>query len=65
MSLIKGLAQLLGALMVLALFLGVVLFVVTLAWMARFVFLLIAIVAVIMYALSELFTGFRKKRRSS
>lgn len=65
MSLIKGLAQLLGALMVLALFLGVVLFVVTLAWMARFVFLLIAIVALIMYALSELFQGFRKKRRSS
>lgn len=54
-----------AALMVLALFLGGILFVLTLAWMARFVFFLIAVVALIMYALSEVFQGLRKKRRGS
>lgn len=65
MGLLKGFCQLMAALMVLALFLGGILFVLTLAWMARFVFFLIAVVALIMYALSEVFQGLRKKRRGS
>lgn len=64
MSFLKGLGQFLAALTVLALFLGVILFFFTLVWMARIVFILIAVVALIMYALSELFAGFRRKRRS-
>lgn len=65
MSFLKGLGQCLVALTVLALFVGVILFFFTLVWMVRFVVLLIAVVALIMYALNELFRGFLKKRRSS
>lgn len=64
MGILKVFGRILAFLAVLALFLGVFLFVITVAWMARLVLLLIFIVMVIMYALKEACSGLFKKRRS-
>lgn len=63
-SILKGIGYILAGLTVLALFLGVILFVFTIAWMARLILLLVVVTAMILYAVKEALSSLFRKRRS-